>query len=115
MARRRTGLEQRLDQAREVAAEPRPVRIDLSRFDDEPIEAQRMFVNWAFTKITVSPAAAGTARFDTGRITLTPDRPPARNEQHDQLQHDVNDRRNGADPKGGGAPRRSDDWRIRPS
>jgi hypothetical protein len=74
----RAGLEARLDQARQVAAEPRPVRIDLSHFEEEPIEAQRLFVGWAFSDITVAPAVVGANQFDTGRITLTPRRPAKR-------------------------------------
>jgi hypothetical protein len=68
------GFDARLERAREIAATPRPVVIDIARFADEPIEAQRMFVQWAFTEISVRPWTPGTVGFDDTRITLTPRR-----------------------------------------
>ena len=73
----RSGLEERLVRAREIAAEPRPVKIDLARFEDEPLDAQRMFVSWAFEDISIRAGRRGGAGFDESRIMLTP-RPRAK-------------------------------------
>jgi DNA invertase Pin-like site-specific DNA recombinase len=70
----RAGLEQRIQRAEQVAAEPRPVRIDLAHFEDEPLDVQRRFVQWTFAEITVRPATPGRVGFDTSRIKLTPRR-----------------------------------------
>jgi hypothetical protein len=66
----RAGLDARITAAEEAAAQPRPVRIDVARFDAEPIEAQRRFVSWAFTELSCAPWVPGTVGFDYDRIKL---------------------------------------------
>jgi DNA invertase Pin-like site-specific DNA recombinase len=70
----RAGLEERLAHARETAAQPRPVKVNVARLDDEPLDAQRLFVAWAFPEISIRPGRRGKVGFDTTRIELTPRR-----------------------------------------
>jgi DNA invertase Pin-like site-specific DNA recombinase len=70
----RAGLEERLAHARDTAAQPRPVKVNVARLDDEPLDAQRLFVAWAFPEITVRPGRPGHVGFDPGRIAMKPRR-----------------------------------------
>jgi DNA invertase Pin-like site-specific DNA recombinase len=68
----RKGLERRIADAREAAERPRPVAVNLARFDREPIDAQRRVVQWEFPTIAVRPGRRGKVGFDESRIELTP-------------------------------------------
>jgi len=70
----RAGLEERLAQARDTATQPRPVKVNVARLDDEPLDAQRLFVAWAFPEISVRAGRRGNVGFDADRIVMRPRR-----------------------------------------
>lgn len=65
----RTGITERLTAARELQQRPRPVGVDLGRFDDEPLTTKRMLITWAFARIGVLPASAARG---AERVVLVP-------------------------------------------
>jgi site-specific DNA recombinase len=55
----RRGMSERLEAAREFAARPRALAVDLARFEEEPLAAKRMLIQWAFEQLTVTAFVPG--------------------------------------------------------